>query len=86
MPAVLALTGGTVHGGQRRGAGATSRPPTSSPARSSPPWRTASSPSSARFPAFAAGQRVAFVEVARRHGDYAVCGLGAVVTIDATAS
>ncbi len=36
---------------------------------------------SATFPAFAAGSGTAFVEVARRHGDYAVCGLAAVVTV-----
>jgi aerobic carbon-monoxide dehydrogenase medium subunit len=32
------------------------------------------------FPAAAAGAGTAFVEVARRHGDYAVCGVAAVVT------
>jgi carbon-monoxide dehydrogenase medium subunit len=36
---------------------------------------------SARFPAFPAGSGTTFVEVARRHGDYAVCGLAAVVTV-----
>jgi aerobic carbon-monoxide dehydrogenase medium subunit len=36
---------------------------------------------SATFPAFAPGSGTAFVEVARRHGDYAVCGLAAVVTV-----
>ena len=36
---------------------------------------------SATFPAFAAGSGTTFVEVARRHGDYAVCGLAAVVTV-----
>jgi carbon-monoxide dehydrogenase medium subunit len=35
----------------------------------------------ATFPAFPAGSGTAFVEVARRHGDYAVCGLAAVVTV-----
>ena len=36
---------------------------------------------SATFPAFAPGSGTAFVEVARRQGDYAVCGLAAVVTV-----
>ncbi len=35
------------------------------------------------FPAFAPGTGTAFVEVARRHGDYAVCGVAAAVTLDA---
>jgi carbon-monoxide dehydrogenase medium subunit len=33
------------------------------------------------FPAFAAGTGTAFVEAARRHGDYAMAGLAAAVTI-----
>lgn len=32
------------------------------------------------FPRAAAGSGTAFVELARRHGDYALCGVGAVVT------
>lgn len=32
------------------------------------------------FPALPAGSGSAFVEIARRHGDYALCGVGAVVT------
>jgi 2-furoyl-CoA dehydrogenase FAD binding subunit len=35
----------------------------------------------ARFPVLAPGQGVAFAEVARRHGDYALCGVGALVTV-----
>jgi aerobic carbon-monoxide dehydrogenase medium subunit len=35
---------------------------------------------SATFRRPAAGSRTAFVEVARRHGDYAICGVGAVVS------
>jgi carbon-monoxide dehydrogenase medium subunit len=35
---------------------------------------------SAWFPALPTGTRTAFVEVARRHGDYAVCGVAAAVT------
>jgi carbon-monoxide dehydrogenase medium subunit len=34
------------------------------------------------FPALAAGEGVAFDEVARRHGDYALCGAGAVVRVE----
>ncbi|RJK97174.1 FAD binding domain-containing protein [Vallicoccus soli] len=36
----------------------------------------------ARFPAAPARSGSAFVELARRHGDYAVCGVGAVVVLD----
>jgi aerobic carbon-monoxide dehydrogenase medium subunit len=35
------------------------------------------------FPAPAARTGTAWVEVARRHGDYAVCGVGAIVALDA---
>jgi len=35
---------------------------------------------SVHFPAFPAGTGTAFVEVARRHGDYALCGVAAAVT------
>jgi CO/xanthine dehydrogenase FAD-binding subunit len=34
------------------------------------------------FPALAPGEGVAFDEIARRHGDYALCGVGAVVSVD----
>ena len=37
---------------------------------------------SARFPRFPGRTGTVFVEVARRHGDYAVCGLAAAVTLD----
>jgi carbon-monoxide dehydrogenase medium subunit len=37
----------------------------------------------ARFPVLTPRTGTAFVEVARRHGDYAVCGVGAVVSLDA---
>ncbi len=33
------------------------------------------------FPALAAGSGVAFEEIARRHGDYAMCGVAAVVAV-----
>jgi carbon-monoxide dehydrogenase medium subunit len=36
----------------------------------------------ATFPALAPGEGVGFAEVARRHGDYALVGVGAVVRID----
>jgi carbon-monoxide dehydrogenase medium subunit len=34
------------------------------------------------FPAFPARTGTAFVEVSRRHGDYAVCGVAAAITVD----
>jgi carbon-monoxide dehydrogenase medium subunit len=34
------------------------------------------------FPALPAGAGTAFVEIARRHGDYALCGVGAVAEVD----
>jgi carbon-monoxide dehydrogenase medium subunit len=34
------------------------------------------------FPALASGEGTGFAEVARRHGDYALCGAGAVVRVD----
>ncbi|MGS0687982.1 FAD binding domain-containing protein [Nakamurella sp. GG22] len=34
------------------------------------------------FPALPAAAGTAFVEIARRHGDYALCGVGAVVELD----
>ncbi len=37
----------------------------------------------ARFPVLPPRTGTAFVEVARRHGDYALCGVGAMVTVDA---
>jgi 2-furoyl-CoA dehydrogenase FAD binding subunit len=39
----------------------------------------------ASFPALAAGQGVGFEEIARRHGDYALVGVGAVVGVDGDA-
>ncbi len=39
----------------------------------------------ATFPALGAGEGVAFEELARRHGDYALVGVGAVVRIDGEA-
>jgi carbon-monoxide dehydrogenase medium subunit len=34
------------------------------------------------FPAFPGRTGTAFVEISRRHGDYAVCGVAAAVTVD----
>lgn len=36
----------------------------------------------AHFPVSPAGSGSSFVEIARRHGDYALCGVGAVATVD----
>lgn len=39
----------------------------------------------ARFPTLASGEGVAFEEIARRHGDYALVGVGAVVGVEGDA-
>jgi 2-furoyl-CoA dehydrogenase FAD binding subunit len=39
----------------------------------------------AGFPALAAGEGVGFAEISRRHGDYALVGVGAVVRVDGEA-
>ena len=39
----------------------------------------------ATFPALGAGEGVGFAEIARRHGDYALVGVGAVVRVDGEA-
>jgi xanthine dehydrogenase iron-sulfur cluster and FAD-binding subunit A len=81
LTAVLALTGGTVSV-----AGACGE-------RSIPaeeffvgPLESAIRPGElaveAFFPALAARSGTAFLEVARRHGDYAVCGVATIVTLD----
>ncbi len=80
MTAVLALTGGTVelarHGGSRTvAAGDFFVAPLESAVE---PGEMAVS---AFFPAAAPLTGTTFVEVARRHGDYAVCGLAAMVTV-----
>lgn len=80
MTAVLALTGGTVHvastAGRRDVAAADFF---TGPLETS--LRYGELVEAVSFPAFAPGSGTTFVEVARRHGDYAMCGLGAVVTI-----
>ncbi len=40
----------------------------------------------AAFPVLPAGAGTSFVEIARRHGDYAVCGVAALVRLDAQGS
>jgi carbon-monoxide dehydrogenase medium subunit len=81
LPAVLVLLGGTMElasaGGSRRVAAADFfLGPLESAVR---PGELATA---AVFPAPPAGSGSAWVEVARRHGDYAVCGVGALVTLD----
>jgi carbon-monoxide dehydrogenase medium subunit len=81
MTGVLALLEGSVElarrGGHRRvGAGEFFLGPLESAVE---PGEVAVS---AFFPRPAPGSGTAWVEVARRHGDYAVCGVGAVVTLD----
>ena len=68
-------------GRQRAGTTRRSRPTPSSSARWSPTSVRGRARRLGRFPAFPAGTGTTFVEVARRHGDYAVCGLAAVVTL-----
>ncbi len=79
MTAVLALTGGTV-----RLRSATSQRDVDAEEFFVGPLESCLRPGellvSATFPAFAPGSGSAFVEVARRHGDYALCGVAAMVT------
>jgi carbon-monoxide dehydrogenase medium subunit len=80
MTAVLALTDGTVHV-----ASAAGRRDVQAAEFFTGPLESSLRPGelaeSVTFPAFAPGSGSTFVEVARRHGDYAMCGLAAVVTI-----
>lgn len=81
MTAVLALCGGSVTAASARGS------------REIPaeafflgPLESALAPdelaTEAFFPALPAGAGSAFVEIARRHGDYALCGVAAIVELD----
>ena len=82
MTAVLALTRGTVTAASRDG-GEREVAATDffvGPLESS--LRPGELAVSARFPRFPAGTSTAFVEVARRHGDYAMCGVGVAVTVE----
>jgi aerobic carbon-monoxide dehydrogenase medium subunit len=80
MTAVLALTGGHVEVARE---GGTRTVPAADFFLA--PLESALQPGelavSAFFPAFPPGTGTTFVEVARRHGDYAVCGLAAAVTV-----
>jgi aerobic carbon-monoxide dehydrogenase medium subunit len=83
LPAVLVLLGGTMElaragdGGRRRVAAADFflGPLTSA-------IRPGELATAAVFPRPPAGAGSAWVEVARRHGDYALCGVGALVELD----
>ena len=81
MTAVLALTGGTVTASSVRGErviGAADF--------FRGPLESALAPDElavrAFFPALPAGGGTSFVEIARRHGDYALCGVGAIAELD----
>ena len=80
MTAVLALTGGSVQVASAQG-----RRDVAADAFFTGPLESdlvaGELAVSVRFPGFPAGSGTTFVEVARRHGDYAVCGLAAVVTV-----
>ena len=80
MTAVLALTNGSVTAARE---GGTRRIPAAEFFVG--PLESALQPGelaiAATFPRLPAGTGTAFVEVARRHGDYAVCGVGAAVTV-----
>ena len=67
------------------GSRARSRPPTSSPGRWSRRCAHDEIAVEAFFPALGAGAGVGFAEIARRHGDYALCGVAAVVRVDGDA-
>jgi aerobic carbon-monoxide dehydrogenase medium subunit len=82
LPAVLVLLGGTMElasagDGTRRVAAADFFV---GPLESA--LRPGELATAAVFPRPPAGSGTAWVEVARRHGDYAVCGVGALVTLD----
>jgi carbon-monoxide dehydrogenase medium subunit len=81
MTAVLALTGGTV-----TAASAGGRRVIAAADFFAGPLESALRPDElaveAFFPAMPAGAGTAFIEIARRHGDYALCGVGAIVELD----
>lgn len=81
MTSVLALLGGTV---TVRSAGGTREIPAAEFFLG--PLESALGPdelaTSAFFPVSSGRSGSAFVEIARRHGDYALCGVGAVATLD----
>ncbi|HSO55459.1 MAG TPA: FAD binding domain-containing protein, partial [Actinomycetes bacterium] len=82
LPAVLVLLGGTrelasAAGGARRVAAAEC---VVGPRESA--LRPGELATSAHFPRPPAGSGSAWVELARRHGDYSVCGVGVLVVLD----
>lgn len=86
MPAVLALLGGSVEILRREGGMQARRDVPASEFFLGPLESAVGAGELARsawFPALAAGTGTDFTEVARRHGDYAVCGVGTAVTLDA---
>ena len=62
-----------------RGSAAACRPPTSSPACSAPARAPDELVEAVSFPLPRAGEGTGFAEFSRRHGDYAVCAVAAVV-------
>ncbi|RCV53291.1 FAD binding domain-containing protein [Marinitenerispora sediminis] len=82
MPAALALLGGSVEA-----AGAAGRRTVPAAEFFTGPMESCLRPDelavSAHFPRPEPGTGSAFTEVARRHGDYALCGVAALVTLDA---
>ena len=78
MPAVLALLGGEVEVASRSG-----RRVIAAAELFLGPLESSLRPDElaveARFPVAGAGEQSAFVELARRHGDYAVCGVAVVI-------
>lgn len=82
MTAVLALTSGSVVAASTRG-----ERTIAAPDFFVGPLESALAPDElavrAFFPALPPRSGTAFVEIARRHGDYALCGVGAIVTLDA---
>jgi aerobic carbon-monoxide dehydrogenase medium subunit len=85
LPAVLALLGGTVVAASRDGDGVRTREVAAAdlfvgPLESS--LRPDELVTEACFPVPPTGTGTAFVELARRHGDYAIAGVAAAVTLD----
>ena len=81
MPAVLALLGGSVDAVSPRGR----RTIESGDLIVGPMESTLTDDEiavQAFFPALASGAGVGFTEIARRHGDYAMCGVAAIVSLD----
>jgi 2-furoyl-CoA dehydrogenase FAD binding subunit len=84
MPMVMALLGGTVDAASTSG----TRTIPSTELFAGPLESTLHHDEialGATFPALAAGEGVGFEEIARRHGDYALVGVGAVVGVDGDA-